>query len=60
MFVNLECFQEKWTPVFRPKTRQIKGSEGDHLEVGVSLRGCAPPFSSTEFRKLSMSRPTAQ
>ena len=22
-----ECFQEKWTPVFRPETRQIKGLE---------------------------------
>ncbi len=27
MVFLLGCFQEKWTPVFRPKTRQIQGLE---------------------------------
>ncbi len=28
---DLESFQEKWTPVFRPKTRQIKGSSSSKI-----------------------------
>ena len=39
---DLECFQEKWIPVFRPETRQnnILGSGFDSIKTGRTREIC--------------------
>ncbi len=38
--VILECFQEKWLPVFRPEARQNKGLGSDFDSVKVDKTLC--------------------
>jgi len=41
---QLECFQEKWPPVFRPETRQNNnlGSGFDSIKTGKTLADHVP------------------